>query len=708
MFASFLRRRPSVDVAAGLREAGALRDQGRLREAESRLEAILEARPKEFEALKMLGDTRLGLGKASEAVPCYEAALSHGGSGDAQTLVNLGQALVAAGRAEEAVAVFDRALRLRSDVAQIYVARANALYGLQRHEEALTAYAEVLQRWPGHLDAGTNLGNALHAAGRSGEAVAQYDRVLAAMPTHVAAAYNRGTVLRALGRREEAVEALRGVLAVVPNHLSALHNLALILGELKRHAEAAECYRRLLAVEPRHPFAAGNLVHALAQNCDWTGRDALTAHIVDAVERGEHPCVPFVLMTLTDDAAAQLACAANHVASLHPARPNPLWTGERYEHDRIRVAYLSADFRDHAVAFLVAGLFEKHDRKHVEVTAISFGAGAKTPMRARIEAACDRFVDVGALSDGDAARRIRELEIDVAVDLMGHTGDARPDILAHRPAPIQVNYLGYPGTTGAPYIDYILADRFLIPERLKDRYSEQVVYLPDTFQVNDDRRAISTIPLSREDVGLPRDAFVFCCFSASYKIAPSVFDVWMRLLARVPGSVLWLVGGDATLERNLRREAASRGADAARLVFMRHRPYAEYLAHFRLADLFLDTLPFNAGTTASDALWAGLPVLTAAGEAFAARMAGSLLLAAGLPDFVADSLADYEDAALRLARDPARLAKARAQLSREPAKLPLFDTRRFACHVESAYRTMCERSRRGDAPGAFIVKPIRE
>jgi predicted O-linked N-acetylglucosamine transferase (SPINDLY family) len=703
MFASFLRRRPPVDVAAGLREASALRDQGRLREAESRLQAILEARPKECAALKLLGDTRLGLGRASEAVPCYEAALAHGGSDDAQTLANLGQALVAAGRAEEAVAVFDRALRVHRDP-ELYAARANVLYGLQRYDEALAGYADVLRQRPDHLDAGTNLGNALHATGRSGEAVAQYDRVLAAAPTHVPAAYNRGTVLRSLGRREEAVEQLRGVLAIAPDHVQALHNLGLILGELKRHDEAAECYRRLLAIEARHPFAAGNLAHALAQVCDWTGRDPLVAHVVDAVERGEHPCVPLILMTLTDDAAAQLMCAANHVASLHPARPNPLWTGERYGHDRIRVAYLSADFRDHAVAFLIAGLFEQHDRKQVEVTAISFGAGAKTPMRARIEAACDRFVDVGALSDRDAARRIRELEIDVAVDLMGHTGDARPDILAHRPAPIHVNYLGYPGTTGAPYIDYILADRFVIPERLRDRYSEQVVCLPDTFQVNDDRRAISTIPLSRDDVGLPRDAFVFCCFNASYKITPSMFDVWMRLLARVPGSVLWLVGGNTAVEGNLRREAASRSVDAARLVFMKHRPYAEYLAHFRLADLFLDTLPFNAGTTASDALWAGLPVLTAAGEAFAARMAGSLLLAAGLPDLVVDSLADYEGVALRLAGDPARLAKARTQLSGEPAKLPLFDTRRFARHLESAYRTMCAASARGEKPRGFSVE----
>jgi predicted O-linked N-acetylglucosamine transferase (SPINDLY family) len=267
-----------------------------------------------------------------------------------------------------------------------------------------------------------------------------------------------------------------------------------------------------------------------------------------------------------------------------------------------------------------------------------------------------------------------------------------------------VSYLGYPGTTGAPYIDYILADRFVIPEHLRDRYSEQVVCLPDTFQVNDDRRAISTIPLSRADAGLPRDAFVFCCFNASYKIAPSMFDVWMRLLVHTPGSVLWLVGGSTAVEGNLRREAASRGVDAARLVFMKHQPYAEYLAHFRLADLFLDTLPFNAGTTASDALWAGLPVLTAAGEAFAARMAGSLLLAAGLPDFVVDSLADYEGVALSLARDPARLAEARARLSDHHAKLPLFDTGRFARHLELAYRTMCTMSARGEKPRGFAVE----
>ncbi|MGH8723060.1 MAG: tetratricopeptide repeat protein, partial [Burkholderiales bacterium] len=338
----------------------------------------------------------------------------------------------------------------------------------------------------------------------------------------------------------------------------------------------------------------------------------------------------------------QRRCAELHVRSSTPAPSPPLWNGERYGHARIRVAYLSADFCEHATAYLMAGLFECHDRSGFETVAISYGPDDGSPMRARLARAFDRFVDARVLPDARIARLLRDMEIDIAVDLKGLTTDTRFGILAHRPAPVQVAYLGYPGTCGAGFIDYVLADRFVLPEAERRHWTEKVAYLPDCYQVNDAAQSIAARVPDRAAAGLPEAGFVFCSFNNSYKILPRLFDVWMRLLRAVPGSVLWLLEDNAIARLNLEREAASRGIDAARLVFAPRLPHAEHLARHRLADLFLDTLPVNAHTGASDALFAGLPLVTCAGKAFAGRVAGSLLHAVGLPELVVHALPEYE------------------------------------------------------------------
>jgi predicted O-linked N-acetylglucosamine transferase (SPINDLY family) len=377
--------------------------------------------------------------------------------------------------------------------------------------------------------------------------------------------------------------------------------------------------------------------------------------------------------------------------------------GERYDHDRIRLAYLSADFRDSATSRLMAGLFELHDRTRFETIAISFGPDTRDDVRLRLRNAFERFIDVRQMSNDEVVTLLREMEVDIAVDLTGHSRGARTAIFAQRAAPIQVNYLGFPGTMGADCFDYILADRYVIPSEQRTCYAESVVYLPDTFQVNDAKRHPMERTPTRMEVGLPENAFVFCSFNNNFKLNPSMFDVWMRLLREIESGALWLLGGSPAIENNLRREAAARGVAPDRLVFASRIGYEAYLARYRLADLFLDTLPFNGGATASDALWAGVPLLTCSGEAFAARMSGSLLQALGMNELVTESLGAYASAALKIAGEPSVLVGLKQKLSRNQRTFPLFDTDRFRRHIEKAFVTMWEYYQRGNAPAGFAV-----
>jgi protein O-GlcNAc transferase len=409
-------------------------------------------------------------------------------------------------------------------------------------------------------------------------------------------------------------------------------------------------------------------------------------------------------LSLPSTPADQQLCAKFAIAELPPVRP--VWNGEIYAHDRIRIAYLSSDLREHAVAHPTAGLFEHHDKSRFETTAISFEAEWDSPTGRRVKAAFDRFIDAPTQSDEEIAGLIRQLEVDIVVDLNGFTRNSRLGVFARRPAPIQVNYLGYAGTMGADFYDYIIADETVLPKEHTEFYSEKVVWLPGSFMANDDKRAIAERVPSRAELQLPENGFVFCSFNQSYKIEPTVFDVWMRLLTAVDGSVLWLKDNDPVATANLRREAERRGVASERLVFAPSLPDVDdHLSRQRQADLFVDTLHYNAHTTAADALWAGLPVVTCLGGAFAGRVASSLLRAVGLPELVTQSLADYEALALSLAREPERLAATKTKLAENRGRQPLFDTARFARNIEHAYTTMWQRAQRREPPEGFAVDP---
>ena len=461
----------------------------------------------------------------------------------------------------------------------------------------------------------------------------------------------------------------------------ALDNRAIALLDLGRHEAAAGAFRQLLAASPAHDYARGRLFHAERFCCDWRDAAASSGDIQDRVARGERADLPFTFLAHAESAALQLACATSFVAGAYEAAEGRAATPAA--RDRIHLAYLSADFRAHPTSLLMAGIFELHDRARFEVTAISFRPPEDSPIGRRVHAAFDRFLDVGRQSDAEVAAMMLDLGVDVAVDLMGHTANSRTGILALRPAAVQVNYLGYPGTMGAPFIDAIVADDFVVPPGSERFYTERVVRLPLCFQANDDRCEADPAP-ARAAAGLPQQGFVFCAFGNTFKLGPDLFASFMRLLDAVPGSVLWLVAEEPLARTNLAREAVAHGIDPARLAFAPRVAYPAHLARLRLADLFLDTYPFNGGTTVSDALRAGVPVVTRAGEAFASRMAGSLLRAAGLADLVTADMAEFEALARRLALDPAALASARTRLDTRR----LFDTAQTARALEAAYEEL--------------------
>ena len=471
----------------------------------------------------------------------------------------------------------------------------------------------------------------------------------------------------------------------------------------KRYGDAVRACEEALRLDPNHLAANRIAIFARCYSCNWRTREGDRQLAAQGARSGRPIVTPFVQRVISDS-EEEGHLIARTWAKGYPPSDNPLWRGERYKHDKIRIAYISTDFRVHPVGISMVGCLEQCDKARFEITIISLGPDDESDVRRRIESAADRFVDARSMDDASVAKLMRAAEIDIAVDLNGLTGGKRPGILAPRPAPLQVNYLGYPGTMAAPFIDYIIADPVVIPAEHHVFYSEKVAYLPNAYLPHDRTRQIAENAPSREQERLPETAFVFACFSKLSKISPEIFDIWMRLLQAVEGSVLWLQDTDRAAKNNLRHEAQARGISPDRLVFARTKKLLEvHLARLSLADLFLDTLPYNAHATAVDALWAGLPVLTCLGKTFPGRVATGLLRAAGIPELVTTSLAEYEALALALARDPQRLKALRERLVRNRNSEPLFDTARFARNLESIYTAMWERQQAGLAPESFSV-----
>jgi protein O-GlcNAc transferase len=530
---------------------------------------------------------------------------------------------------------------------------------------------------------------ALQSLGDKVASIASYDRAIELNPNYTEALINSGALLREMFRHREALERFNRVLQFAPDHQGALANTGIILTEFKQSEMAIKMFERLLAINPNYDYALGLLSYEKLHACDWTGFEHFKQKIIEGVREGRRATKTLAFMGLSDCAEDQLKCARTFANHYCPVAPESLWSGERYTHARLRVAYVSPDLREHPVGHLLAGVIEKHDKSRFELIGISIGVDDGSRIRARMKSAFDRFVDAKEMTGRQIAQLMRDLEVDIAIDLAGYTSDSKIEIFAWRPAPIQVGYLGYPGTLGVPYMDYILADRHVIPEGHQHFYDEKVAYLPHAYLPTDDSLTISERTPTRAECGLPDEGVVFCCFSHDYKITPPIFDVWMRLLQQVPGSVLWLAAKNDLSRGNLRKEAEKRGVNPERLVFAGRVPLVEdHFARYRQADIFLDTHPYNAHTTAADALMAGLPVVTFWGNAFPARVAGSLVHAAGLPELVADSIEGYEALALKLANYEPLLAATKAKLARIGRSSHLFDTHAFCRGLEAVYQDM--------------------
>lgn len=684
----------------------ALAGLGRRDEAVIACRRALALRPDYLPALNNLGVVLDQLDRPEEALECFQKVIAlDPGNYDAHT--NMGVAYQRMKRLDEAVEAHQRAISIAPRIAGAHFNLGLALREQGLLEAAAESFQHAASLDQGFAGAHVYLGVVRRTQGRLEEAIASLRSAASIKPDDPETLIHLGVACKEGGLLEEAIGHLQRAAVLDPGSAGAHHNLGIARQALSRHEEAIASLEEALRLDPGHKYTLGALLWSKLATCRWGARESEIAELTAAVREGGSPVEPFALIAVSGSPEELRQCAGRFFEDRVNPGPAHLWNGEGYAHSRIRVAYLSGDFREHPVAYCIAELLERHDRGSFEVIGASLGQDDGSDARARLLRSFDRFFDLRSAGDAEAAKLLRDAEVDIVVDLMGYTGRSRPRILAYRPSPIQAGYLGYPGTVGADFLDYIVADRFVLPEEHQRFYSEKVVYLPDSYLATDSKREIAARTPTRAEAGLPAGGFVYCCFNGSYKIAPRVFDVWMRLLAEVPGSVLWILEDDAAAARNLRSEAQARNVDPGRLVFaQRVRSGAEYRARCRLADLFLDTLPYNGHSTVSDMLWSGLPVLTCAGTSFAGRVAGSLLRAAGLPELVTASLAEYEALALELARSGGRLAELRARLERNRASAALFDGDRFRRHIESAYRTMWETRQRGEQPRSFAVEPI--
>ncbi|HOI90430.1 MAG TPA: FkbM family methyltransferase [Candidatus Rifleibacterium sp.] len=669
---------------------------GKINEAISFLDMALELDPTYKEARDLKNGISADQTQARQILPPKSIP------GYSEKL-NQALALQNQGKIDQAEAIFQEILAAEpNDVPALFSLggiehnRGNQLKALEFFERAAKCKPDFAQIW-------YNLGIVLQSLKQFDRALAAYDKALQLQPDFSEVRINRGGLLAEMKQHKEALLNYEELLKIDPNNDKALCNRGIILTDFKLYDVAIQTFDRLVQIAPDYDYALGLLAFAKMHACDWANLDAIKHRIIDGVHTGKRSTKTLAMTAITDDPHVHLLCAKIFAQHFFPAR-EPVWQGEIYKHKKIKVAYVSPDLREHPVGHLTAGLFEHHDKEKFETIAVSLGIDDKSRIRQRMEKAFDVFIDARQIPSFDLARRLREMEVDILVDMAGYTADSRTDLFAFRPAPVQVNYLGYSSTLGLDYFDYIVADRHIIPESFRDAYAEKVVYLPETYLPTDSELDFQAVKTTRKDHGLPEDSFVFCSFNHDYKISQEMFTIWMRLLKSVPASVLWLMKLNESAERNLRQEAAKHGITENRIIFASRVPAIEdHLARYKLADLFLDTFPCNAHSTTSDVLRAGLPMVTCRGRAFAARVAGGLLELVGLPELITENYEDYEKLALKLATDREFLTSCKNRLAANLEQLQPFSTDRYCRHLEAAYLQMWQRYQAGQAPDHIAI-----
>ena len=683
-----------------------LRALGRYAEGLADYDSALKQHPSSPELLFNRGIVLVDLKRFTDAEAAFAQALQIRPN-YLNALNGLGNVAYRLDRLPEALAYFDRVLALEPNLTEVHNGRGLTQHRMRAYDEALASFDRALALQPSHAEAWNNRGLTLKELGQVAAALESFNRALTINPTHVEALNGRGGVLETLRRIDEALADFNAALTLQPDHVHALYNRAnLQWSKLRAAAPALADLKRVVQLQPDYPYAQGDLLHLKMFAADWSGIEEEKQRVDAAVQAGKRVIQPFVYQALSGSPAALQACAKIYAADRFPAADPVSRTAQRS--GKLRVGYLCGEFREHTTSHLTVGLFESHDRNRFEVIAFDNGRDDASPMRRRLERAFDKLIPIASLGSRNAAQCVADHGIDILVNLNGYYGLSRMDVFALRPAPIQVNYLGFPGTLGAEYIDYIVADRSVIPADQEQYYTEKVVTLPGCYQVNDSKRTTPVLTTTRAAHGLPDGAFVFCNFSESYKLTPETFDSWMRILRAAPDSVLWQLQTSSTLfADNLRCEAKARGVDPARLIFAPFVAHQEHLQRVVLGDLFLDTLPCNAHSTASDVLWMGLPVLTCRGKSFAGRVAASLLDAVELPEFVTGDMRAYEVKAVELYRSPEYLCGIREKLVRNRTSGPLFDTAAFTRHLETAYIAMAGRLQRGEPAQAFSIDGLR-
>ena len=676
---------------------------GQLEGSAKMFETAVNIKPDYAEAHKNLGIVLRDLEKMDEAVESLKKAISLEPS-YVDAHYNLAITLKNLNQPDEAVKSYRKVIEINPNFAQAHNNLGNLLKDLGQTDEALKSYQKAIEVNPNFAHAYNNLGNAFKDLGQLNDAVMNYEKAIEINPNFSEVHNNLGNAFKDLEQLNDAVKSYKKAVSINPNFAEAYYNLGNTFKKLNQREKALVLFENANSINPDLDFILGDVLTARMQFCDWKEYSDCLKNLQQKIVDNQKVVDPFNLLGLIDNPALQKN-AAQIFSNYHYAKKYTSNKINPYsKKSKIRIGYFSADFHNHATMHLMAELFECHDKVFFEIIAFSFGPDKFDQWRERAIASFDQFIDVSGKTDQEISLMSKKLKIDIAVDLKGFTRDCRPNIFAEICAPVQVSYLGYPGTMGAEYINYLIADPTLIPRDKQHHYIEKIVYMPNSYQVNVSNRNISKEPLFRSDLGLPDDGFIFCCFNNTYKITPSTFAIWMHILQAVDESVLWLFESNINSANNLKKEAMKFGVNEDRLIFASHMPVEEHLNRIRLADLFLDTLPYNAHTTSSDSLRMGVPVLTCLGESFASRVAGSLLKAVNLPELITNTPEEYEALAIELATNPSKLKAIKDKLTSNLSTAPLFDTKRFTKNLESAYTQMYERSQKGLEPDHIYVE----
>lgn len=653
----------------------------------------LDCSPK---ALYYLGSSFLEKGQFQQAILYLDRALKNAGD-FFEALHDLATAQAQMGHKQLALQNYKKALQLKKDSCELHYNIARLYDELDQLDPALVHYRQAVEIDPGYAEAWCNLGVDLARLRRYEEALQSYDRALHLRSNDATTWSNKGIALYALKKPNEALAAYEQATQLSPQYAQAWANKAAFFHDQKQYPQAIAAYEEALRLEPSIHYAAGEMLHAKMKICDWNNIEIEIKSLERAIEATQLASSPFPMVVASSSESINFQVAKLYAKDQFSIYAKPHFRPNNSE-QKIRIAYYSNDFFNHATAYLMAELFELHDREKFEIAAFSFGPKTQDAMQLRLQKNFDQFMDVSNMSDQEVADLSRQMEIDIAIDLKGYTTNSRPEIFALGAAPLQINYLGYPGTMGAEFMDYIIADTVLIPECNQQYFSEKIIYLKNSYQVNDSKREISDRKFSRSELNLPESKFVFCCFNNNFKILPTTLDLWARILSKVPDSVLWLLEDNLLAKESLIKQAEIRGIARDRLIFAERMNLSDHLARHQVADLFLDTLPCNAHTTASDALWAGLPVLTQLGETLAGRVAGSLLTAIGLPELITHSSNDYEELAVDLATSPLKLIEIKEKLLLNKLSAPLFDAVLFTRGIEDAFIKIYQRYQMGSPP----------